>query len=100
MGTQIATDDPEGKSQISRKLGLGPNRFIHSAPLSRNGSLKTESKGNRLYSADRVWPVVRFANGREVVCVPAEFDVASASGVTEATREQVRIQKIAEGCQC
>lgn len=35
------------------------------------------------------WPVVRFANGRELLCIPAEFTVENADGGMEAAREQI-----------
>lgn len=37
----------------------------------------------------RVWPVVRFTNGRKVLCIPFEFTVVNASGGVEAKRDQV-----------
>lgn len=39
---------------------------------------------------DGSWPVVRFTNGRELLCVPTDFTVDNASGETEARRRQVR----------
>lgn len=39
---------------------------------------------------ERVWPLVQFANGREVLCVPQEFTVVNVYGEVEAKREQVR----------
>ncbi|KAI6136943.1 P-loop containing nucleoside triphosphate hydrolase protein [Pisolithus sp. B1] len=38
---------------------------------------------------DAKWPVVRFTNGRELLCVPAEFTVNNAYGEMEASRWQV-----------
>lgn len=35
------------------------------------------------------WPVVRFINGREMMCVPQEFTVNNADGTMEARRDQV-----------
>lgn len=35
--------------------------------------------------------MVRFTNGREMLCVPAEFTVNNALGGMEASRVQVRI---------
>jgi hypothetical protein len=40
--------------------------------------------------SDRIWPVVRFISGREMMCVPQEFTVNNADGGMEARREQVR----------
>lgn len=36
------------------------------------------------------WPVVRFTNGRVLLCVPTEFTVDNAIGDMEARRRQVR----------
>jgi len=45
---------------------------------------------NRAAQNDRVWPVVRFTNGRVMLIVPVEFTVNNAEGGMEASREQVR----------
>lgn len=37
-----------------------------------------------------IWPVVRFTNGRELLCVPTDFTVDNAYGEMEAKRRQVR----------
>lgn len=39
--------------------------------------------------SERLWPMVRFTNGREMLCVPAEFTVNNAQGGMEASRVQV-----------
>lgn len=51
------------------------------------------SKGipEELRMENRVWPVIRFINGREVLCVPTEFTVVNVNGVVEAQRDQVRV---------
>lgn len=38
----------------------------------------------------RRWPLVRFTNGTERLCVPEEFAVTGARGYVEASRTQVR----------
>lgn len=38
---------------------------------------------------ERVWPLVKFTNGREVLCVPEEFSVENVKGGVEAWRTQV-----------
>jgi len=40
---------------------------------------------------DRVWPVVRFVGGREMLMIPAEFTVSNADGEMEARRSQVKL---------
>lgn len=44
---------------------------------------------NRAAENERVWPIVRFTNGRDMLIVPVEFTVNNAEGGTEASREQV-----------
>lgn len=39
--------------------------------------------------SDRVWPVVRFIRGREMMCIPQDFTVNNADGGMEARRVQV-----------
>ncbi|KIJ68800.1 hypothetical protein HYDPIDRAFT_25055, partial [Hydnomerulius pinastri MD-312] len=37
---------------------------------------------------DARWPVVRFTNGRELLCIPTDFTVYNANGEMEARRRQ------------
>ncbi|PBL00941.1 hypothetical protein ARMGADRAFT_402462 [Armillaria gallica] len=39
--------------------------------------------------AQQVWPVVRFANGRRILCIPQEFTVENSNGDVEAKRDQL-----------
>lgn len=39
--------------------------------------------------SDRVWPVVRFIRGREMMCIPQDFTVNNADGGMEARRVQL-----------
>lgn len=39
----------------------------------------------------RVWPMVRFTNGRTILCIPHEFTVNNSYGGMEARRDQVRV---------
>ena len=41
-------------------------------------------------NCSRRWPLVRFTNGAERLCVPEEFAVTGARGYVEASRTQVR----------
>ena len=40
---------------------------------------------------DMEWPLVRFTNGRVMLCVPEEFTVENAAGTIEAKRTQVAL---------
>ena len=53
--------------------------IVHGSPTAQNPVIKN----------DRVWPVVRFTNGKTVLIVPAKFTVNNADGHLEASREQV-----------
>lgn len=44
---------------------------------------------SRVAQNDRVWPVVRFTNGKTMLVVPTDFTVNNAEGEVEASREQV-----------
>jgi hypothetical protein len=44
---------------------------------------------SRAAQNERVWPVIRFTNGRVMLIVPVEFTVNNAQGEREASREQV-----------
>lgn len=90
MGTQISLDDKDGKDPIAKKLGIDHDTKIRMSTTMGDASENSlgEGTGDALYRKDRVWPVVKFTNGRELLCVPADFSVVSASGETEAAREQ------------
>jgi hypothetical protein len=47
-----------------------------------------------LKSNDQVWPLVRFANNQEVLCVSADFTINNVEGGTEARRTQVKLEII------
>lgn len=49
---------------------------------------------------DSLWPVVRFTNGRELLCVPTDFTVDNAYGEMEAKRRQVRCTLISRRLIC
>ncbi|TFK57656.1 hypothetical protein OE88DRAFT_159416 [Heliocybe sulcata] len=38
---------------------------------------------------DKLWPLVKFTNGRTILCTPAEFTVNNFRGEAEATRRQI-----------
>ena len=64
------------KMEIATEEGLrGSERDAQQAAARYDGSL---------------WPVVRFTNGRELLCVPTDFTVDNAYGEMEARRRQVR----------
>ena len=74
-------------------------RFSTPQEASHNSTdIGTEdgAKGNKAEAlkeieryGDAIWPVVRFTNGRELLCVPADFTVNNATGEMEARRRQV-----------
>ncbi|KAJ3718423.1 PIF1-like helicase-domain-containing protein [Lentinula raphanica] len=48
-----------------------------------------EEDANNPSSNARIWPVVRFTNGRVMLCIPLEFTVNSPLGIMEARRDQI-----------
>jgi hypothetical protein len=65
----------QNKMEIATEEGLrGSERDARQAAARYDGSL---------------WPVVRFTNGRELLCVPTDFTVDNAHGEVEARRRQV-----------
>lgn len=54
-----------------------------------NDSRASKARRNPVLQTDRVWPVVRFTNGRTMLIVPVEFTINNAQGEMEAKREQV-----------
>ena len=53
-------------------------------------SIAAQRIRSRAAQNNRVWPVIRFTNGRVMLIVPVEFTVNNAQGEREASREQVR----------
>jgi len=64
--------------------------------IARTDDVRGESAESRwrnyrdpITQSDRVWPVVRFTNGRIMLCVSAEFTINNAQGDMEARRDQI-----------
>jgi len=58
--------------------------------ISRTDDLRGQpNNGDPITQSDRLWPVVRFTNGRTILCIPAEFTVNNAQGEMEARRDQI-----------
>ena len=73
-------------------IGFGTH---HEAALrqieSHRGDSKSEDKGlESVGQGGTLWPLVKFTNGSERLCVPEEFTVNDAFGNVEASRIQVR----------
>ncbi|KAF9066063.1 hypothetical protein BDP27DRAFT_1228094, partial [Rhodocollybia butyracea] len=73
-------------SREARKTGISVGRI----DSGHNQSSKDDGENESDASKGRVWPVVRFTNGRTILCIPLEFSVNSPSGIMEARRDQVR----------
>jgi len=72
-------------------IGFGTH---HEAALRNSGSHRgvSKSEDKELECAGKggtQWPLVRFTNGSERLCVPEEFTVNDAFGNVEASRTQV-----------
>ncbi|ESK98247.1 dna repair and recombination protein pif1 [Moniliophthora roreri MCA 2997] len=52
-------------------------------------SLEKDPDVQKNLSEKRVWPVVCFPSGKQILCIPLEFEVVNASGGMEARRDQV-----------
>ncbi|KIM84623.1 hypothetical protein PILCRDRAFT_390142 [Piloderma croceum F 1598] len=52
-------------------------------------SIAAQRIRSRAAQNNRVWPVIRFTNGRVMLIVPVEFTVNNAQGEREASREQI-----------
>ena len=51
--------------------------------------MQSRTSVNGASSDNRVWPLVRFTNGREILAVPFEFNVLNGKGDVEARRTQI-----------
>ncbi|KAJ7630592.1 hypothetical protein FB45DRAFT_539291 [Roridomyces roridus] len=54
--------------------------------METDGKPRLPPAGN---DKDKLWPLVRFSNGNEVLVTPEEFTVNNADGGMEARRDQV-----------
>ncbi|TFK57647.1 hypothetical protein OE88DRAFT_1620188 [Heliocybe sulcata] len=50
---------------------------------------KERPQWHAMLQDDTLWPLVKFTNGRTMLCTPAEFNVNNFKGEAEATRRQV-----------
>jgi hypothetical protein len=53
------------------------------------GDIPEDRKYDAVQKCSRAWPLVRFTNGSERLCVPEEFTVNGGLGNVEASRTQV-----------
>ena len=74
------TDQPVNapKGPQSEFLDLNPPPQLGLRPINNNG-----------FNHKEHWPMVRFANGRELLCAPVAFSVQGYLGNIEAHRLQV-----------
>ena len=93
MGIQIALPDLRDRedSNAPNAPGISQAARAPSSTLSRSQSKdQREQLIQRILRLETVWPAVQFQNGVTQLCVPLTFEVVSAEGTTEVTREQVR----------
>ncbi|KAH9891032.1 PIF1-like helicase-domain-containing protein [Cubamyces lactineus] len=64
-------------------------RMPTSTPSRSQSTDQREQMIQRILRLNTVWPAVQFQNGVTQLCVPLSFEVVSAEGSTEVTREQV-----------
>ncbi|CDO75871.1 hypothetical protein BN946_scf184672.g4 [Trametes cinnabarina] len=69
------------------RVGM-PGASEPQAPMSQSEEQR-QRKVEQILRLNSVWPVVQFLNGLVQLCVPLTFEVVSAEGTVEATREQV-----------
>lgn len=89
-GVEIAKVE---KSKDSDKQRKGKEKYLSNHPSS--AGVKAEEEDIKpLINDPRVWPVVRFSNGRELMCMPDSFTAENVRGEVEATRNQVRLSSL------
>ena len=59
--------------------------------------ISEDERYDAVQKCSRAWPLVKFTNDSERLCVPEEFTVHGALGNVEASRTQVRENHIANG---
>lgn len=93
--TNFSTSKQALKNGISvARIDSGQNmpfQTMYEPEQAEEAEGKEEDENNPSSNA-RVWPVVRFTNGREMLCIPLEFTVNSPLGIMEARRDQVILE--------
>ena len=91
MGIQIALPDSRDRedSDAPNAPGGSQARMPTSTPSRSQSTDQREQMIQRILRLNTVWPAVQFQNGVTQLCVPLSFEVVSAEGSTEVTREQV-----------
>jgi len=87
MGCVIGFRAAREAYELNVKLGL-PRCLMETSSVGDKTKINTDPP-DELLASDLLWPLVRFTNGMEVLCVPTLFEGVSASGMVEATRCQV-----------
>ena len=49
---------------------------------------------SHILKGNKRWPYVQFENGLSLLCIPVMFEVINAQGRIEASREQVRTERL------
>ncbi|KAI0374522.1 hypothetical protein BV20DRAFT_515966 [Pilatotrama ljubarskyi] len=94
MGIQIALPDNRERNAGAPDLPGGPTveipRNESSSQSQKTAPDAREERIKQILKLNSVWPAVQFQCGVTQLCVPLTFEVVSAEGIIEATRDQVR----------
>ncbi|KAL7285782.1 hypothetical protein ACG7TL_000891 [Trametes sanguinea] len=89
-GIDIALPDSRERSRFDVPDIPGGPRVESEDPTQLSQSEEQRKrKIEQILRVNSVWPAVHFQNGCVQLCVPLTFEVVSAEGTIEATREQV-----------
>ncbi|KAI0359030.1 hypothetical protein OH77DRAFT_1395896 [Trametes cingulata] len=90
VGRVIALpDNRERNGQTGPELPGGPAAGKDGGRLEKGPPDAREEKIKQILRMNTIWPAVHFQCGVTQLCVPLTFEVVSAEGTIEATRDQV-----------
>jgi len=94
-GVEIAESESreDYSSKKSKRKKIDSNENKPAVTVKSEGIEKPE------YDELTVWPIVRFTNGRQLMCMPDSFSSENARGNVEATRHQVHLL-VLDAMQC
>ncbi|KAI0662490.1 PIF1-like helicase-domain-containing protein, partial [Cubamyces menziesii] len=88
IGRVVGFYKPRDALNMGIQIAL-PDSPPSSTPSRSQSKDQREQMIQRILRLETVWPAVQFQNGVTQLCVPLTFEVVSAEGTTEVTREQV-----------
>lgn len=88
IGVHEAQQRYIGMAELERRKE-GQEAPIVNSPDARDGEPGLIALDGHMFKKDQLWPLVKFTNGKSLLCSPVEFTVEGLKGNLEARRVQI-----------